>query len=123
MPIEKAVVRYCCNICDADFKTRKEAESCEKRKNETLPSWMKAGKEIVTDFFCGACRVGFTIGKIKKIVGLVLPDENLEIRCICRPERKAMHVYYVYVVGRCGCCRRKVRLIKAPSQIQENKRF
>lgn len=123
MPIEKPITRYCCEVCDADFKTKKEAEMCEKRESEKLPKWMNAGKEIVTDFFCGSCSVGFTLGKIKKIVGPTLPDEDLEIRCIFRPRRRTMHVFYIYVIGRCGSCKRKIRLIKAPSQVQENKRF
>lgn len=114
---------YYCGTCDCEYESEEEAVACEKLPVEHRPQYIEVGQEIISDFWCGECRTGFTVGKIVNVEGPMPADEDFEHRCVQITGRTGvLHVYYAYVRGEC-VCKRKLLYRKAVPQIKPNKRF
>lgn len=114
---------FYCDVCNSGYESEKEAAACEALIVEFRPSYIEVGQEITSDFWCGECRVGFTIGKIVSIEGPMPADEDFEHRCVQIPGRVGvLHVYYIHTRGQC-VCKNKLLYRKAVPQVKPNKRF
>lgn len=114
---------FYCDVCDCEYESEDEAIACEKLLVEHRPQYIEVGKEIVSDFWCGLCRMGFTVGTVEKIEGPMPADEDFEHRHVQIPGRTdILHVYYVYVRGKC-VCKNSLLYRKAIPQVKPNKRF
>ena len=116
--------RFYCDTCNCEYENEEEATACEAMSLEFRPPYAEVGQEIVSDFFCGYCRIGYTVGVITEIEGPVPADEDIEHRLIQIQGRVGvLHVYYLHVKAPCPLCKRELPWIKVIPQIRPNKRF
>lgn len=117
------VVRYRCKVCRFLHRTPKQAEQCEKRKEE--PTGFGVGDRVLVEAYCECQTLSFLFsapswvkGKVIKKIGPLPPHVSYEREVIKIPARLKMHVFQYDVKRICYLCKRNVVMRLYAPEIQ-----